>query len=585
MSIRVKLTAVMVVVALLPLGLATWQMASTHIEDLGEDARKYNVATADLAVTRVDDVVEQGISDALKVGQVFAQAQDKSVREQAANGQLLGARDVHAIALYLPPAPEASQTPAPKVWGARAESRSAPPTPASLDPAVLAEATAEGRAFLPIESVGQQRFLPVVFPVYIEQPTRRIYAFAWAPIDLTRLNAEAAEVSGRHHEGRPEQVFLVDSARKLLAFHDPTKVGTDRAKYGILTDIPEEGLTQNHSFTGEYTNDDGHDVTAVVVTLPQYRWAVVVEQRSDVVYQSISAALKSAALIGVIGLLLALVLGFLLAGKTAAPVIAMSKAAGRVAAGDFDVRVPVGGKDEVGQLAGAFNAMAGDLKDYQAKLIAETRLRDNLSRYLSNEVIDQVMADPDALKLGGERRQITVMFADVVSFTRLTEHHDPEFLVSILNELFTIATEIVFKHGGIIDKFMGDSLMAVFGAPNSFDDDAVRAVSAAEELLRWMEAGNSKWQRQLGTALQMGIGIGTGSALAGNIGSERRMDYTVIGDTVNIAARLEALSKPGQLLMSGATAKAVGEDFDIISLGTVDLPGRDEPVEVFGLDE
>ena len=584
MKLRWKLTAVMLLVALLPLGLAAAFMVDSHVSDLAADARKYNVATSDVALNRVDDIVEQGVSDAFKTAQVFAQATDKSRREEAARAQLLGSQDIHALALYLPP-PQGVEEPARSEWSRRAEGRAVPAAPEFIDAALQAKALKDGRAFMPVAAEEQVRFLPIVFPVYVDHP-KRLYAFAWAPIDLTRLNAEVEELSNRHHDGASDQVFVVDSNRALLAFYDAAKLGTDMAAYGVIKDVAEQALNQPLSFTGQYINGAGEEVLGVVVSVPQFGWAVVVEQRTSTVFASVDRAVTTS--LGIAGgaVILVVLLGLLMAGRVSAPVVAVSRAAGKVAGGDFSVRVDVSSDDEVGLMANAFNAMAADLGDYSARIVHEARVRNDLSRYLSNEVMEQVIANPDAMTLGGERRQVTVMFADVVSFTRLTEQHDPAFLVSILNELFTIATEIVFKHGGIIDKFMGDSLMAVFGAPKGRDDDALRAVTAAEELLRWIEAGNAKWQQQLGgIALELAVGAASGTALAGNIGSERRMDYTVIGDTVNIAARLESLAKPGQMLMDGETAAAVEDDFDLVALGVVELAGRDEPVEVFGLDE
>jgi class 3 adenylate cyclase len=177
------------------------------------------------------------------------------------------------------------------------------------------------------------------------------------------------------------------------------------------------------------------------------------------------------------------------------------------------------------------------------------------------------------------------MFADVVAFTPLTEQHEPERVVAILNELFTFMTEIIFKHGGIIDKFIGDCVMAVFGAPTSRDDDALRAARAAEEMMRWLEVGNARWKKELGFELQMGIGINTGEAVVGNIGSNKRMEYTVIGDTVNVAARLEALARPGQILLTEVMAEAIEDEFDTASLGEHQLVGKQEPIEIFALVE
>jgi class 3 adenylate cyclase len=178
-----------------------------------------------------------------------------------------------------------------------------------------------------------------------------------------------------------------------------------------------------------------------------------------------------------------------------------------------------------------------------------------------------------------------VLFADVVAFTPLAERIEPEQVVAVLNELFTFLTEIVFRHGGMVDKFVGDCVMAVFGAPYQAGDDAVRAVRAAEEMLRWLDVGNARWTDALGTGIEIAIGVNTGEAVAGNIGSRKRMEYTVIGDAVNLAARLESIARPGQVLMSRATMEKVKQEFDCVHVATRRLPGRQEDTELWALAE
>ncbi|MCA9521986.1 MAG: adenylate/guanylate cyclase domain-containing protein, partial [Myxococcales bacterium] len=242
------------------------------------------------------------------------------------------------------------------------------------------------------------------------------------------------------------------------------------------------------------------------------------------------------------------------------------------------------GKDEVGELAQSFNQMSGDLETYKQTLIDETAIRSNLSRYLSPDLVEQIVAHKQQLALGGERREVTVLFADVVAFTPMAENLPPETIVKILNELFTYLTEIIFRHGGTVDKFLGDCVMAVFGAPNAHDDDPLRAVRAAEEMMSWLDVGNTRWESQIGAKLALGIGINTGEAVAGNIGSEKRMEYTVIGDAVNIAARLESLAQPGQIVLTKATMQRIEDEIDCVSLGERDLFGRNRPVELFAVD-
>ena len=293
----------------------------------------------------------------------------------------------------------------------------------------------------------------------------------------------------------------------------------------------------------------------------------------------------TAAVVGVGFAVIALIIGLAMGRRLSAPVLDVAQAARKVASGDFDVRVAGGSRDEVGQMAESFNTMAADLGSYRDQVVEETRIRTDLSRYLTAELVDQIVEEKASLDLGGKRQRVTVLFADVVSFTPMAEKYDPEFVVSILNELFTFMTEIVFKNGGVVDKFIGDCVMAVFGAPETHEDDALRAVRAAEEMHHWLEVGNAKWRKDLGKDLQLAIGINTGDAVVGNIGSKKRMEYTVIGDAVNVAARLEAVARPGQVLMTAETMALVIDEFECKSIGERKLSGKGEPMEIFALEE
>ncbi|RLB48759.1 MAG: adenylate/guanylate cyclase domain-containing protein, partial [Deltaproteobacteria bacterium] len=171
--------------------------------------------------------------------------------------------------------------------------------------------------------------------------------------------------------------------------------------------------------------------------------------------------------------------------------------------------------------------------------------------------------------------------ADVVAFTPLTERLSPEEVVSLLNELFTVMTELVFRHGGTVDKFVGDCVMAVFGAPTAQADHARRALDCAEDMMRWLSTANPGWEERYGATVQLAIGVHSGEAIVGNIGSERRMEYTAIGDVVNVAARLEAIARPMQILVSSATKEAVGESHEFAEIGERVLSGRQDPVELW----
>lgn len=210
-------------------------------------------------------------------------------------------------------------------------------------------------------------------------------------------------------------------------------------------------------------------------------------------------------------------------------------------------------------------------------------LRQMLDGYVSEDVADVLLTDPERyLKLGGEARKVTVLFADIRGFTRFTEEHTAPEVVETLNRIFRALSHLVFAHRGTFDKYLGDGLMAFYGAPIAGQDDARRAVETAIEMQRRFrdlaeEAG--PLMRDLG----LGVGVHSGEAIVGNIGSDRVMDYTVIGDTVNVAKRLQEAALPGQTLISQATLLLV-PGVTARRLEPLSLPGRHEPVLAYAIE-
>ena len=214
------------------------------------------------------------------------------------------------------------------------------------------------------------------------------------------------------------------------------------------------------------------------------------------------------------------------------------------------------------------------------KIAQQSLQRSALERFLAPEVVEMVVANPD-IRLGGVNQEVTVMFADIRGFTAMSEDMEPGRVVEILNEYFTRVTDVIFDNGGTLDKYIGDAVMAVFGAPISKGNDAASAVTSAIQIQRLLielnrDAAARKWPE-----LRVGIGINTGSAIAGNIGSPRRLDYTVVGDAVNTAQRLMTNAAGGQILISESTAKKLSKSFDLERLPELKVKGRSEAVPVF----
>ena len=270
-----------------------------------------------------------------------------------------------------------------------------------------------------------------------------------------------------------------------------------------------------------------------------------------------------------------------LARRLSAPIAQLVTQAEALAQRQFDARVEVDTRDELAVLGDAMNRAARDLGDSEQRLRTEAEIRGDLSRYLPSQLVDRIVDRDEAIALGGQRKHITVLFADVAAFTPLAESQKPEDVVAILNQLFTVLTEVVFRHGGTVDKFIGDCVMAFWGAPEAQEDHARRALSAAEDMLVWLDIANERWIREYGVTIHLAIGVHTGEAIVGNFGSQSRMEYTAVGDTINVAARLESIARPQQILVTEQTRNAGGSAFDFEPLGSQQLAGRLEPVELY----
>jgi adenylate cyclase len=216
----------------------------------------------------------------------------------------------------------------------------------------------------------------------------------------------------------------------------------------------------------------------------------------------------------------------------------------------------------------------------------EERVRREYARFFSPVVARQIAEDRSGQALAGKRREITVLFSDIRDFTTISEGLTPEDVVELLREYFNTMVPIVLKHGGTLDKYVGDALMALFSAPLVQADHARRAVRAGVEMIAQLPVLSPTWQAKCGRPLRIGVGINTGEAVVGVMGADHRREYSAIGDTVNLASRLEGVTKEFKtpLAISQTTADAVGTEFRLRELGEVHVKGRGEGVRVFTVE-
>ena len=212
------------------------------------------------------------------------------------------------------------------------------------------------------------------------------------------------------------------------------------------------------------------------------------------------------------------------------------------------------------------------------------RIKLLFSRYTAPEIIDKLLTSHSAVTLGGEKKELTILFADIRGFTKISETIEPEKVVEILNEALTIMVKAIFNHQGTLDKFIGDCVMAVFGAPIFQSNHAERAVRAAVEIQEGMKKIEKKWFELIGRKVEVGIAINTGEVIIGNIGSPERMDYTAIGDAVNLTARLEEIAAEGEIIISGNTYSLVKNSVDCQKMDPITVRGKKNPIPVYKVE-
>jgi class 3 adenylate cyclase len=269
-------------------------------------------------------------------------------------------------------------------------------------------------------------------------------------------------------------------------------------------------------------------------------------------------------------ILVALAISLFLAHGLSAPVRSLVVGTGEIGRGNYQVRVPVKSRDELGQLANSFNEMAEGLAQKE-------KYRTVLSMVADKKVARKLMEED--IKLGGELREATVLFCDIRGFTALTENMPPGEVIELINEHMTALTQIVQQHDGVLDKFVGDLLMAVFGVPFTHGDDTGNAVRCAIDLIRAREKMNLTSRYRI----RIGVGLATGTVVAGYMGSDERLNYTVLGERVNLASRLCGRAVAGEILIDENTRGRLGPQFTVEPTGDVELKGFASPVAAYRL--
>jgi len=302
-------------------------------------------------------------------------------------------------------------------------------------------------------------------------------------------------------------------------------------------------------------------------------WQIQLRNKSQVL-ALLSRIRRGVTAIGLTALVLAIGLAYLIARGITSPLKALVQGTRAVDRGDLDYTITVETRDELGLLADAFNTMIRDLKEKE-------RVKALFGRYLPKAVADRAMANPGELMLGGEEREVAVFFSDVRGFTSLSENIAPQNLVAMLNEYFTRMVDILLEHEGTLDKYIGDAIMAVFGAPVADPEASTRAVRTALGMMAALDILNREFTAKGWPKLEIGIGINAGPVVAGNLGSIKQLSYTVIGEEVNLASRLCSKAAKGQILVSESVYRKVKWQFEMNRLEPITVKNVSHPVQVY----
>jgi len=417
--------------------------------------------------------------------------------------------------------------------------------------------------------LGGKLHVLVVVPLYAPYPT----AVAWFglayPIDTAFANAIKSttllDVTFTSNPGEPNLRVLSTTlnpamagavARHTAAAHD----NTIHSEMLSLDGEPYVTLFEPLELLGEAP-------ARIALQRPLNAELAQARELENVVLIISAAALIAATLIA-----------FVIARGVSRPMQQLAHHTKLVATGDYTQRIDLPREDELGQLATAFNQMTAGLAE-------RDRVRNLLGMVVSPEIATQLLQSD--LKLGGEEREVTILFCDLRDFTSFSEKMPPTEVLALLNRYLDRMSGIIEQHGGVIDKFIGDAIMALFGAPVALPDAASRAVAAARDMARALDVLNTELRAEGKPVLVFGIGINTARVVAGNMGSKTRLNYTVIGDGVNLASRLEGLTKEPAyatpIIVSEATLSAISPRPAARALGEVQVKGKAEVVRIFAL--
>ena len=558
-----KVALLTAIFAILPAGIIAISLLGANEAMIKVVSREVRLAAVTDITTQFEATLASAERDLSKVALALSDAAlDRTMRIPLARTIVGASEYLEHVAIY-----DASGAWIDTIWG-----RDVPQLklPESLDAAELSSLTPREvrMTLLP------DRRLSVLMA--FSPDGQRATGHALTHLDTGRIQARLEALVGEKFGGDASALFMMDRSGVITMHAEAARRGEALEDGGMLAWLLPMAKIPGLATSGEYSGEREWLVTAE--PMQRVPWLVVARVTQAQAYAPLERMKLLVLLALAVTVVLSCIGALLFARQLTRPISALVRQCAALSRREFDARVSIKTRDELSVLGHTLNEAARELAESEEEIRQQQLIRADLGRYLPREIVESIAERRDLSALEGTRRHITVLFADIVDFTPLCESQPPEVVVTILNEFFTIATEIIFRHGGVVDKFVGDCVMAFWGAPEPSEDHAERALMAAEDLISWMDIGNAGWRERFGVELEVAIGAHSGVGLVGNVGSQSRIAYTVVGDVVNLAARLESIARPGQILISEACAQQAGDLFEIARIGTKTFPGMDGEV-------
>ena len=395
---------------------------------------------------------------------------------------------------------------------------------------------------------------------------------------------------------------IISDTEIILAIDNNENIAMSTSSLNISMEERERLMTllreENDSIIRAYIGGDERVIKSFYFT--PFGWYIILSEEVNTFYYDANRIRFQTLIALAVSSILAMLILIFFAQHLTNPLAKVVEAMNAITdSGDLSSRVEVEFGDETGKLASTFNLMTGELEKaygqikryaFEAVLAGkkELRIRQIFQKYVPKELIDRFFAAPEAMLIG-ENRELAVLFSDIRSFTTISENMAPDDLVKALNRYFSGQVDIIMNRRGIVDKYIGDAIMAFWGAPVKYEDDALQSVLAGLEMIESVKRFNENQRKDGKPEFNVGIGINYGDVTVGNIGSERKMDYTVIGDMVNLASRMEGLNKiyHTEILVSEVIYEAINkndnkaEGLNFRLLDVVAVAGKTKGVKIY----